>query len=70
MSNQKYCDYIMKVLRQRLGLDENDTSKDERINEMSESRVFKEMCEWEGLIGYGSRLLDWVEDIYGIELNR
>lgn len=66
----KYPEYIMKALRQRMGLDEDDTSKDESIMKMSKSRVIDEVCNWEGLINYGSVIRGWIEDVYEINLNK
>jgi len=44
---------ILGDVRQRLGADdENDTSKDEKINEMDNSRLIKEWCGWN--LGDGS----------------
>jgi hypothetical protein len=64
----KYPEYIMESLRQRRGLDEDDTSQDERISIMSKQRVLEEVCNWEGLINYGGTIRGWVESIYGIKL--
>jgi len=60
--------YIVKVVRQRLGLDENDASKDATIARMSNDEIFEHLCEWDGLILYTTRLKGWVKDVYGVEL--
>jgi hypothetical protein len=65
----KYPEYIMSDLRQRRRLEGNDTSKDELIMNMNKDRVLDEVCNWNGLINYGSTIRNWVEDIYGIKLN-
>lgn len=69
MNNEnKYPDYIMKDVRQRLGLEEDDTSRDNEINTMGKYRVLCMVCNWNGLIDYGSTIADWIDDIYGFNL--
>lgn len=63
-----YPDYIMTCVRQNLGLEARDTSLDEKIMKMTKSEVFDRVCEWGGLIHYGSTIEQWIEDIYNIEL--
>lgn len=63
----KYPDEIMEYVRQSLGLDEDDESKDYEINEMSANEVFNYVCNWNGLIGYADLIKSWIEDIYEIE---
>lgn len=66
---EKYNDEIMKALRQRMNLDENDTSSDKEIMNMDKYEVFREYCLWNGLLGsWYDSLLSAVENIYGIEL--
>lgn len=60
--------YIMKDLRQRRGLDENDTSQDEEILEMSGFEFFDEWLKWNGFIGYTQDFLDVIFCAYGIDL--
>ena len=60
-----YPEYIMEYLRQRRGLDESETSADADIMSMSPDEAFDEVCNWNGLIGYGSSIRDWISDIYG-----
>lgn len=63
----KYPDYIMEAVRQNLGLNEDDMSKDSEINEMTKNEVFNRVCNWNGFIGYGSFFREWIEDIYEID---
>ena len=65
----KYPEHIMEILRQRLGLDEDDTSRDDEINIYTPSEAFEEVCNWEGLLGYADTIKEWIEDIYGIDLD-
>ena len=64
----KYPEDIMQYVRQRLGADQYDDSKDAEINGMSANEVFNHVCEWNGLIGYADTIKRWVEDIYKINL--
>ena len=64
----KYEEYIMENLRQRRGLEADDDSQDNRIENMSKARIIKEYLSWEGLIGYGDMIIDLINDVYGIDL--
>ena len=64
----KYPEYIMKNLRQRRGLEEDDVKEDQDINTLSPSEAFDEVCNWEGLINYGGIIKGWVNDIYGVKI--
>lgn len=63
----KYPEEIMEYVRQSLGLEESDESKDSEINEMSANEVFDYVCNWNGLIGYADLIKSWIEDIYKIK---
>lgn len=65
----KYLEHIMEILRQRLGLDEDDTSRDEEINIYTPSEAFEEVLTWEGFLGYAYTIKSWIKDIYGIDLD-
>lgn len=65
----KYIDEVMEAVRQRMGLEEDDESADEEIMQMDRSKVFKEYCLWNGLLGsWHDTLLEVVENIYDVEL--
>ena len=64
----KYPNHIMARVRQKLGLEEYDTSKDSQINGMSKDEVFRACLEWEGIIGYEWNIRNWVEEIFGVKL--
>lgn len=67
---KKYNDKVMKAVRQRFGLEENDESMDEKIMEMDKYEVFREYCLWNGLLGYWYEdLLTTIENIYDIKLD-
>ena len=68
MNTNKYPEYIMAKLRQRLDLEGDDTSRDTEINQYSPTEAFQEVLAWEGFCGYFYHIRGWIEDIYGIEL--
>lgn len=63
-----YSNYIKEKVRQRLGLESYDASRDEEIDGMSHNAVLDACLEWEGIIGYGYTLRDWIKNIYGVTL--
>lgn len=65
----KYPEYIMRNVRENLGLESNDTSKDREINEMDKIRVLDAYLTWEGIIGYTYEIISIIEDIFEVELN-
>ena len=66
--NNKYSESIMSYVRQNLYLKPDDASRDTEINSMSKDEILDRVCNWNGLIHYGSTIKSWVEDIYKIEL--
>lgn len=65
-----YPEHILKMVRKRWGLAENDTSKDSGINKMEPDRVFYEVLNWNGLLGgWDFTIAEWVRDIYGVDLH-
>ena len=60
-----YKSSIMRILRQRLGIGEDDPSKDAQIRDMGNDEAFKHVLGWEGIIGYEYKIRDWIRDIYG-----
>lgn len=67
--DNKFPENIMKRCRERLGLEPDDTSRDEEINHYSAREAFEECCNWEGLIGWSETLIDWIECCFEIDLN-
>lgn len=69
-NTNSYPEYIMQNLRQRRGLDKYDTSLDDRLSEMSKDNAFKDVVNWNGLLGgYDNTIKSWVKDIYGVDLD-
>ena len=52
----EYKEYIMEQIRQNLSLEADDNSKDDFINNMPKSEVLNRLCNWNGLINYGSTI--------------
>ena len=65
----KYPENILRIVRQYLDIEPTDTSKDDEINTMNQSEILNCVCTWEGLIGYGRVIRNWIKDIYGINLD-
>lgn len=64
-----YPEYILRYLRQRQGLEENDTSMDDGLNAMPPKNAFRDVLEWHGMIGgWDSLIIGWIKDIYGVDL--
>ena len=59
---------IMATIRQYLGLDRLDRSKDEEINAYTPEEAFDIVVNYEGLIGYTETIKGWIKDIYKVEL--
>ena len=65
----EYPTHIMDRVRQHIGLEPGDTSRDAEINAMSHDLILDHCLEWEGIIGYGHQMRSWIEDIYGVNLS-
>jgi hypothetical protein len=64
-----YSHAVMSRVRQQLGLDdEDDTSKDGKIQIMSKREIFDSCLKWEGIIGMDYQILSWIQDIWKVEL--
>jgi hypothetical protein len=59
---------IMRDLRERRGLDEDDTSQDQEILNMTKLEFLDEWLKWEGLIGYTTPIMDIIYYAFGIDL--
>lgn len=56
--------YIIKDIRQSLGLEADDRSRDKEIEGMTASEQFEHYCNWNGLIGWSDKLKDVVLDLF------
>ena len=66
----KYPENIMRMVRGNLDLEPDDTNRDGEIEAMSKQEVFDRVCNWDGLIGYSTTIKSWINQIYGIDLNK
>ena len=64
-----YPEYVIKAIRQRRDLEEDDTSEDKTINLYSPNEALSEILDWEGIIGYQHKIKSWIKDIYGLDLH-
>ena len=64
MNTMKPTATMMRNLRGRFGLDDNDTSKDEAIMEMSPEDMVRECVVWElGDPSWASRIAGWMKAV-------
>lgn len=63
----KYPRYIVDKVKQNLGIEVDDHSKDEEIEIMSPGEIIDAVLEWEGIIGYTEFIVDLVFDVYGFD---
>lgn len=64
----KYSNEVMGYVRQRMGLEEDDKSRDAEIEAMNPFEVFSETLEWNGLLGDAETVAGFVEDVYEVDL--
>lgn len=73
MAKFKHVKYPREIIEDVKSYKEtNDGSifDDADVEALSRDEVFKCVVEWDGLIGYLSKIKSWIRDIYGIDLNR
>lgn len=56
--------HVLFSIREALGLDPGDNRLDEEIMKMQPSRQFELYCQWQGLIGWDTRLKEVVFEIF------
>lgn len=67
----KYPDNIMRYMRLRWRLSEDDTSQDNIFNDMKPSEIFYHVLNWKGLLGsWDYTIKKLVKDIYGIDIDK
>ena len=66
--NHNYPEHIMESLRQRIGLEEDDTSRDEELQMLTPQEALNECLEWEGIDGYTSWILNVIRDTFKVKL--
>ncbi|WP_291632196.1 hypothetical protein [Clostridium sp.] len=64
-----YSHEIIKNVRAHLDLKEGEDPFNIQISEMTKSEVLECVLCWEGLIHYSDYVIDWIKDIYEVDLN-
>lgn len=59
---------IMRDMRERRGLEADDTSQDQEILNMGKIEFLDEWLDWEGIIGYTIAIMDIIHYAFGIDL--
>ena len=59
---------VIEAVRQNMGLEKDDESRDEEILQMSRDEVFRRFMTWNGIIGYEGTIKEAIEEIYKGEL--
>ena len=60
---------IIDDVRENLGLERGDVSKDDKINSMSPNEIFNRWCEWNGFINYSETFRAVIGSIYGMDVD-
>lgn len=61
---------IIRDVGQYLGVDQDDISRDDVINEMHPNEIFYKWCEWNGYVSCSEKFKRVVGNIYGIDIER
>lgn len=61
-------EHIMEIMRQRRLLEEDDTSEDQEILELSGIDFLDEWLGWQGICGYTYDILEIIEMAFGVDL--
>jgi hypothetical protein len=64
-----YSNDIMRNVRQALGYEEDDDIADNEIREMSKSDILGKVLQWEGIVGYESSIISYVQEIWNVNLD-
>ena len=59
---------VIEAVRQNMGLEKDDESRDEEILQMSRDEVCRRFMTWNGIIGYEGTIKEAIEEIYKVEL--
>jgi hypothetical protein len=67
--NREYPEYILKILRESVGINKTDTQHDEEFNTWSANEVFDSVMRYE-MDPNPIRVKDLIIGIYGIDLDK
>lgn len=65
----EYPEYIVDKLANTLNERVDIEKRKLFVRSSSPNEVFDWLCDWEGLVHYGSIIRRWIKDIYGIDLD-
>ena len=60
--------HIIDDVREYLGIEPDDTSKDDEINRMHPDEIFHKWCDWNGYINGSEKFKRVIGSIYGIDI--
>ena len=60
--------YIKMILRETENINPTDSSHDEYIDTFTPYEILDRVLQYEGIIGYTSKIISIIEEIYNIEL--
>lgn len=60
---------IIDDVRENIGIERGDASKDDEINSMSPNEIFDRWCEWNGFINYSKMFRAVIGSIYGTDID-
>lgn len=64
----KYPENIMKILREKKGLEDSDTKLDKEINKMAPAKAFEEVLKWHGFYSWDKTIMTWIKGIFNVDL--
>lgn len=64
-----YSDSVMRRVRNVMGLEDNDESRDTEIRQLSPKEVFDYVLSYEGIIHFTDTIINWIDDIYEVDLD-
>ena len=68
MSSKRYPEHIMKIIREVHGIEPVNHNYDAAFQLLEPVEVFKQVLEWEGIIGYDHQILVWIRDIFKVDV--
>ena len=69
LNTERLSKNILGDIRQSLNAkDKDDTSKDGKINRMSNNELLEHFFIWNGFIGFTDMIKNAIENIYGVKL--
>lgn len=68
-NNDQYSEAVMEAVAEILG--EPQHQNKHVLNKLyAPNEIFEAVLEYEGFIGYGTKIRGWIKEIYGIDLDK